>query len=208
VVAEPTCGRIVLGHRGYVSLRGTFAGRAGHTSLPKDRRSSAVHQLIEWSAAALQYVHAAERRAGPGVDYCFNLGTIAGGVKNNLIAEHAEVRWSMRLPPGHEAAGLLTGLTELPGGERAEWETTFEGPSFPSSIQLREKARQYLAPLSAPIAPDVDFWTEAAWFSQRGWPAIVLGPGDIAQAHAANEWVALGQLQTTFDLYSQVAHAD
>ena len=42
----------------------------------------------------------------------------------------------------------------------------------------------------------VDFWTEASLFSQAGLTAFVFGPGDIAQAHTADEWVALDQLDT------------
>jgi len=41
----------------------------------------------------------------------------------------------------------------------------------------------------------VDFWTEASLFSAAGMTAIVYGPGDIAQAHTADEWVALEQLE-------------
>jgi acetylornithine deacetylase len=41
----------------------------------------------------------------------------------------------------------------------------------------------------------VDFWTEAALFSAAGYTAFVYGPGDIAQAHSADEWVALDQLE-------------
>jgi acetylornithine deacetylase len=208
VVAEPTGGRAVLGHRGYLSVHGTFQGCAGHTSMPKQQRRSALHQLVEWSAAALNRVAVVEAVAGSGVDFCFNLGTIDGGVKNNLVAERAEVRWSIRLPPGHDVGSVRRELIELAAGRQASWETTFEGPAAPSTIQLREQARQYLAPLALPTGSDVDFWTEAALFSQAGWPAVVLGPGDIAQAHTANEWVALDQLQSTYDLYSKIAHAD
>ena len=40
----------------------------------------------------------------------------------------------------------------------------------------------------------MDFWTEASLFSEAGLTAFVYGPGDIAQAHTADEWVSLGQL--------------
>ncbi|MFN7136717.1 MAG: M20/M25/M40 family metallo-hydrolase, partial [Thermomonas sp.] len=49
--------------------------------------------------------------------------------------------------------------------------------------------------LGLAVGPAVDFWTEASLFSQAGLAAFVYGPGDIAQAHAADEWVALEQLQ-------------
>ncbi len=208
VVAEPTNARAVFGHRGYLSQRGTFRGQAGHTSLPKNQRNSAVHQLVEWSAEALHIVADAEKGAGPNVDYCFNLGTVAGGIKNNMIADQSEVRWSARLPPDHDGRELLARLTGPASGPQAIWETTFCGPSLPSTIQLRERAQQCLASLSLPSAPDVDFWTEASLFSANGWPAIVLGPGDIAQAHSAGEWVALDQLELAFDHYSRIAHVD
>ena len=47
----------------------------------------------------------------------------------------------------------------------------------------------------------VDFWTEASLFSQAGLTTIVFGPGDIAQAHTADEWVALDQLDTVAEAY-------
>jgi len=50
----------------------------------------------------------------------------------------------------------------------------------------------------------VDFWTEAALFSAAGLPAMVLGPGHIVQAHQADEWVALNQLQRAREIYQGV----
>ncbi len=208
VVAEPTGGNAVLGHRGYLSRQGTFRGQSGHTSLSKNSRRSAVHDLIQWSAAAIQFVSTMENAAGPGVDFCFNLGTVAGGTKNNMIAEQAEVRWSVRVPPGQDVESLLSQIATLAKGPEAFWETTFFGPSLPSTVQLRQKAQQWVADMSLTCAPDVDFWSEASLFSHHGWPAIVLGPGDIAQAHSAGEWVALDQLKLVYDHYSRIAHAD
>ena len=53
----------------------------------------------------------------------------------------------------------------------------------------------------------VDFWTEASLFSQAGMTAIVFGPGDIAQAHTADEWVALDQLQAYADAVARILDA-
>ena len=55
-----------------------------------------------------------------------------------------------------------------------------------------------------PIGHAVDFWTEAALFSEAGLNALVFGPGDIAQAHSADEWVALQQLQTAASHYAAI----
>ena len=58
------------------------------------------------------------------------------------------------------------------------------------------------AALELPIGNAVDFWTEASLFSQAGYTALVYGPGDIAQAHSADEWIALEQLQR----YAETVH--
>ncbi|MDZ7791483.1 MAG: hypothetical protein U5L08_13520 [Xanthomonadales bacterium] len=55
-----------------------------------------------------------------------------------------------------------------------------------------------------PIGEPVDFWTEASLFSAAGMPALVLGPGDIAQAHTADEWVALEQLDCALSTYKRI----
>jgi acetylornithine deacetylase len=52
----------------------------------------------------------------------------------------------------------------------------------------------------------VDFWTEASLFSAAGMTAIVYGPGDIAQAHTADEWVALDQLQRYAESIARILH--
>ena len=58
------------------------------------------------------------------------------------------------------------------------------------------------------MAEPVDFWTEASLFARGGLPALVLGPGDIAQAHAADEWVELAQLERARDIYENMVKAD
>ena len=58
--------------------------------------------------------------------------------------------------------------------------------------------------LQVPIGNAVDFWTEASLFSQAGLTAFVYGPGDIAQAHTADEWVALEQLQRYADAVTRI----
>jgi acetylornithine deacetylase len=51
----------------------------------------------------------------------------------------------------------------------------------------------------------VDFWTEASLFAQAGIPAIVLGPGNINQAHRVDEWVSIEQLELALNIYAQLA---
>ena len=68
----------------------------------------------------------------------------------------------------------------------------------------RHAARDLADELGLPIGNAVDFWTEASLFSRAGLTALVYGPGDIAQAHAADEWVALSQLQRYADSIARI----
>ena len=83
------------------------------------------------------------------------------------------------------------------------------GPSLPSGDIAQAEARRLAArdladELGLSIGNAVDFWTEAALFSQAGYTTFVFGPGDIAQAHSADEWVALEQLETVATHYLRI----
>ena len=61
--------------------------------------------------------------------------------------------------------------------------------------ERRLAARDIADALDLPIGNAVDFWTEASLFSAAGYTTMVYGPGDIAQAHTAAEFVTYDQLQ-------------
>ena len=73
--------------------------------------------------------------------------------------------------------------------------------------ERRLAARDLADELGMPIGNAVDFWTEASLFSQAGMTALVFGPGDIAQAHTADEWVSLDQLATVSATYRRLLEA-
>lgn len=200
LVAEPTGAKAVLAHRGITSVRMRFAGRAGHASAVQHNGSSAVHQALRWGASALDAIDAhAEDRFGELHGLRFNIGRIEGGIKPNVIAAEAELRFGMRPLPSTDVDALLAQLRGLADPPAAAFEETFRGPSLPagagtSAGQKVQAARALAESLGLPIGSAVDFWTEAALFSQAGHTSLVYGPGDIAQAHAADEWVGFEQL--------------
>jgi acetylornithine deacetylase len=114
---------------------------------------------------------------------------------------------SMAFEQLHETFG---GLAEVGALER--YEETFRGPSLPSgdiatAETQRLAARDLADELHLPIGNAVDFWTEASLFSRAGMTALVYGPGDIAQAHTADEWVSLEQLQRYADSIVRILEA-
>jgi acetylornithine deacetylase len=130
----------------------------------------------------------------------FNIGRIEGGIKANMIAPSAEIRFGFRPLPSQDMQALHAQFRALANADAlAEYEETFRGPSLPSGDVARAEERRLAArdladELDLPIGNAVDFWTEASLFSGAGLTALVYGPGDIAQAHAADEWVSLQQL--------------
>jgi acetylornithine deacetylase len=203
IVAEPTRCEAVLAHRGISSVLLRFQGEAGHASGETALEASALHRSMRWGARALDLVESeGHRRFGGLTGLRFNIGKVEGGIKANVIAPEAEVRFGFRPLPSHDIDELHQrfGACAAPGAlER--YEETFRGPALPSGdVALAEEhrllARDLADELGLPIGNAVDFWTEASLFSRAGMTAIVYGPGDIAQAHAADEWVELEQLRT------------
>jgi len=201
IVAEPTKGEAVLAHRGIQSVLLRFAGQAGHASGEQTPSDSALHQAVRWGNAALDFVEAqSHERFGGLTGLRFNIGRIEGGIKANMIAPSAEVRFGCRPLPTMDPDRLLESFRTLVEPQPCEFSETFRGASLPAGDTATAEARRLVArdladELDIPIGNAVDFWTEAALFSAAGYTAFVFGPGDIAQAHAADEWVSLDQLQ-------------
>jgi acetylornithine deacetylase len=205
IVAEPTKGEAVLAHRGIQSVLMHFSGHAGHASGEQKSSDSALHQTVRWGAAALDFVAAqSHERFGGLTGLRFNIGRIEGGIKANMIAPTAEVRFGFRPLPTMDPDQLLQRFSTLVEPAPVEFTETFRGASLPAGDTARAEERRLVArdiadELELPIGNAVDFWTEAALFSAAGYTAFVYGPGDIAQAHSADEWVALDQLQQYAD---------
>jgi len=206
IIAEPTRCEAVLAHRGISSVLLKFKGEAGHASGANAMTANALHQAMRWGGNALDLVEGeAQSRFGGLTGLRFNIGKVEGGIKANVIAPSAEVRFGFRPLPSHDIDTLHVRFGACASaGALERYEETFRGPSLPagdiaSAEERRLAARDLADELGLPIGNAVDFWTEASLFSQAGLTAFVYGPGDIAQAHTADEFVTLAQLQRYAD---------
>lgn len=206
MVAEPTRCEAVLAHRGISSARIAFKGTSAHASTATP--DSALHAAVRWGHAALGIAEREQhQRFGGLTGLRFNLGRIEGGIKANVVAPSAEIRFGFRALPSMSVADLHRELAALaPAASLAAYEETFQGPSLPAGSiadaeERRLKARDLVDAFGLPVGPAVDFWTEASLFSAAGYLAVVYGPGDIAQAHSVDEWVAIEQLETAARAY-------
>ncbi len=214
LVAEPTQCEAVLAHRGISSVAMKFTGSAGHASGTEAMQASALHRAMRWGTCALDFVESeSHRRFGGLTGLRFNIGRVEGGIKANVIAPDAEVRFGFRPLPSQDFEALHALFAGLSAADALEsYEETFRGPPLPAgdvavAEERRLQARDLADELGLPIGNAVDFWTEASLFSQAGLTAIVFGPGDIAQAHTADEWVALDQLATAALHYQRLMEA-
>jgi acetylornithine deacetylase len=172
---------------------------------------SAVHQAMRWGVRSLDHVASLSHlRFGGLTGLRFNIGRIEGGIKGNVIAPAAEVRFGFRPLPSQDLAALHQTFRGFADGHAlAAYEETFQGPCLPSgdiatAEDRRLQARDLADALELPVGNAVDFWTEASLFSAAGLTALVYGPGDIAQAHSADEWVALAQLGDAAGAYRRI----
>ncbi|MFT3756616.1 MAG: acetylornithine deacetylase [Pseudoxanthomonas sp.] len=214
IIAEPTCGEAVLAHRGIAAVRMAFKGQAGHASAENALQLSALHNAMRWGVAVLDHVEAQKHlRFGGLTGLRFNIGKVEGGIKANMIAPSAEVRFGFRPLPSQDADELHATFKSFANPDAlADYEPTFWGPSLPSgdvahAEERRLQARDLADELNLPIGNAVDFWTEASLFSAAGLTALVYGPGDIAQAHTADEWVSLQQLRHYADTVQRIFSA-
>ncbi len=198
MVAEPTSCAAVCVHRGIGTCAGTFRGSGGHASRPHALADSANHQAVQWAHRALEL-------AAARPELRFNLGTVEGGVKSNMVAASCTVRFGVRPPFGVDSAGVVDELCALaPDRDRVEWTRGYVAPPLPAPGRRSDDAERLAASLGLPLGDPVDFFTEAALFSQAGARAFVFGPGDIAQAHTAGEWVALHELDLAWRTYARL----
>ncbi|MEM7707907.1 MAG: acetylornithine deacetylase [Pseudomonadota bacterium] len=202
VVAEPTSCRVVTAHRGYLSVIGKFTGVAGHSSDLRGVKDNALHDFARWAGAAVELVE----REHP--DSRFNLGRVDGGIKSNVIADNVHVAYSARLAPGSNSDEFLKVSTSAGAdllSRQPTWEVPFLGPPLPAPGVDPAPAIAFAESIGLPLGEAVGFWTESSLFSAAGLQTFVLGPGDIALAHAIDEWVPLADLATARAQYEQLA---
>jgi acetylornithine deacetylase len=208
LVAEPTQGRAVLAHRGIGTALLTFRGVAGHASAQRAIADSAVARCVRFCSRALDHAEAHDNAIR------LNLGRIDGGTKANMIASECLLRLGVRPPPSEPAEEVLNALFALADPTTTATQKGFLAPALPARFgtrsvdEARAQAAERATTLGLVLGEDVDFFTEAAFFSAAGACAMVLGPGDIAQAHTAFEWVDVEQLVAAVATYERVLSHD
>jgi acetylornithine deacetylase len=215
VIGEPTGLRPVHMHKGMLMEAIRLEGHSGHSSDPALGNSaleamySVIGALRQWRTE-LQDKHHDARFAVPVPT--LNLGHIHGGDTPNRICPECELHIDLRPLPGMELQALRQELhhrvlsTLRDSGIHASFESLFDGvpametPANAAIVQLAEK-------LTGHRPEAVAFGTEAPYLNQLGMETVVLGPGDIDQAHQPDEYLAVDRLTPTVEILKQMVNS-
>jgi acetylornithine deacetylase len=204
VVLEPTGLRIVVAHRGCLRFVIETRGLAAHTSVP-ERGRNAVTDLF----AAVEALRA--WNVDPGRK--LTVSTIAGGTAVNVVPDRCRAAIDVRTRPSDDPADVLTEieavLAGLPDGldcrvtERLLLDQGLD--TAPDAAVVRAAAAALQAQRLDAQTELAPYGTDASKLARAGIPSIVLGPGDIAQAHTDDEWVSLAEVATAAEVYARLA---
>ena len=214
VIGEPTGMKPVRMHKGIMMEAIRITGLAGHSSNPAYGHNAleAMHKVIAelmlWrDELQQQYTNALFEVPVPTM----NFGHIHGGDNPNRICGACELHIDIRPLPGmslhnlrHELKNRLQKI--MPEhGFKLEVLPLFSGipametPAESALVKAAEK-------LTNCSAGSVAFGTEAPYLTELGIDTIVLGPGDIAQAHQPDEYLDIDRIEPTVDLLKKLIY--
>lgn len=214
VVGEPTELRLIVAHKGALRARIITHGRAAHSSEPQQGESAIFH-MARVLAAIEEYGKQLGRRpqhpllGGPTA----SVGLISGGSAPNVVPDRCEISLDRRLLPTESVPEVEAELREWLT-ERApvpwELEVTLSDGGMDGGAGS-DIARRCAAALDATRGSHevagAPYGTDASKLARAGTPSVVLGPGNIAQAHTAVEWVEVAQVEQAVEVYTHIMTA-
>ena len=219
IVGEPTGMQIATAHKGICAMTTTIRGREAHSSRPQDGVNAigAAASLVSYLYRLCDDLAATARddRFEPP-HTTFNVGQISGGDAINIIARECLLKWEFRPIPGSDPAGIVARVEAW-----VEDELLPRMQATDSSCSIENLCEFVVPPLDATggsvaetLAREatglnstgtIAFVTEASLFAEAGVPAIVCGPGDIAQAHQPDEFIEISQLDACLGFIERIA---
>ena len=209
IVGEPTSMQVVIGHKGKASYRVQVTGHACHSG-----QAPLGVNAVDYGAQLVVYINNMAQQSalnGP-FDYDYKVpyttlhtGTIQGGTALNIVPNHCEFEFEIRYLAQQDPAPLVHKIADY---AKFELEPKMKNVASESGINIVQTA-SYPGLLIEPEAElvtyvkgllnndahsKVIFGTEGGLFQQQlGIPTLVCGPGNIDQAHKANEYISLEQ---------------
>ncbi len=204
IVGEPTRLQVVTAHKGSLWLKLVTRGKAAHGARPALGRN-AVHAMARIvDTLETDYAAQLRRRRHPLLGHAtVNVGMIHGGTQPNIVPDACSITIDRRTLPGETETGVRREITALLARKklRANFAPGKPAPSLPletkTSLPL---VRQFMRCAGQTRPAGVEYFCDASVLAGGGIPSVVFGPGDIAQAHTADEWISLASLKGAKDI--------
>jgi acetylornithine deacetylase/succinyl-diaminopimelate desuccinylase-like protein len=199
IVGEPTRLKIVTAHKGSLWLRLETRGKAAHGACPHLGRN-AVHLMARVvDLLETEYARRLQARRHPLLGCAtVSVGSIAGGSQPNIVPARCQATVDRRSLPGETVASVRAEMGEFLRRHalRASVHDMKCGVCPPLETDPRlSLVRQFLQVARQKEPVGVNYFCDAAILAGAGIPSVVFGPGDIAQAHTADEWIGLPSLE-------------
>jgi acetylornithine deacetylase len=212
ISAEPTGLDVVIAHRGVIRWKCHAHGRAAHSSRPI-AEDNAIYSMARVVTAIEQYA-AGLAAHGPVHPLCgpctANVGTIRGGTSANIVPDRCTIEIELRPPPRDDLAAARQRLMDHLAHAVAARHPIEHEPPYMTGLPLSDEHNAALAEQLCHVVGEVaggcrkvgvPYGTNASWFAAAGVPAVVLGPGFLAQAHTADEWVPVDQVRQVAEIF-------
>jgi len=221
IVGEPTQNQIAIGHKGLEWIEVEFIGKATHGGTA-DKGVNAI-------SAAAKFIRIVEenlfqklsQRHHPIIGSpTLNFGTIQGGDQPSTVAANCKIQIDRRWIPSEDVdlvfseieeclarvklqmPGLKTALRRVPGGMATMIHGPLEISETHPLVVAAQKARKEICG-NAEALTAFPAWTDGALLSREAnIPTIILGPGDLALAHSADESIALEEVYQAAEIYA------
>jgi acetylornithine deacetylase/succinyl-diaminopimelate desuccinylase-like protein len=199
IVGEPTRLQVVTAHKGSLWLQLATRGWAAHGATPHLGKN-AIHEMarivdiLETDYEARLQLRKHKLLGAATV----NVGTIAGGTQPNIVPDGCTISVDRRILPGETEAGVYREIAALLKSKKlsATISSAKLAPALPMETNDQLPLVQaFLRSTGQKKSAGVDYFCDAAVLSAAGMPSVVFGPGDIAQAHTADEWISLAELE-------------
>lgn len=208
VVGEPTSMQPIIAHKGTHRFRCAVHGREAHSSYVTHGVNA-----IEYAARLVVYIRQLADRLAQieRRDYGFTVpyttlstGLIQGGIAANVVPKDCVFQFDMRTLPQASPEALYAEIRtyaealakemraiDPESGIDLKWVSQTVGLAAAESDAIVQWAMKLSRNTTV---GKVSYGTEAGLFQKMGVPTVICGPGDIAEAHRPNEFVALDQL--------------
>ncbi len=209
IIGEPSSMRVIDAHKGSVTLVTEVTGAEAHSSDPMRGVNAITFAArligeLEAQAATLRARGNAGDRFAPPYS-TLHVGLVSGGTVKNIVPRTCKITWEVRpLPGSDDMAEVRQRLAEAARRLELEMQAIAPGTGIKTTVinevpglepMAESPARRLVMHLAqSSEATTASFATEAGLFQAAGVPALVCGPGNIEQAHIADEFIEREQI--------------